>query len=267
MITRNVGYGANKYNIITGSQAKWVEASRFYKIDKHGYESLAEALVSELEGYIEDLPHVDYYHEVKTVNGIKKQVCWSENCIGDGEVETTFYTVLRELGAWGRLQEYSGKDAVDFIVDVVDESMEKICTREYLSKLIFLDSITLNPDRHLRNMSIIQDSNGNKSFMPVWDNGLCLLANTREYPLSMDWKSAMYLVYSQPFHSDYIRQCSYFRDCDKLRIKYKDFIEKLDDIESDLDNYLYYGSDVFKRMCKILRFRLRKMEGIAWERL
>lgn len=265
--SRGNRYSAVTVNTLEGSQLKWVEGSKFYKIDKYGYESIAEALVSDLEGYIEDLPHVDYYHELKTINGVKTQVCWSENCIGEGEGEITLYSVLREFGAWGRLQNYSGKEAVDFIVSVVDDAMGRVCTREYLSKIIFLDAITLNPDRHLRNMSVIQDNNGNKRFMPVWDNGLCLLSNTRDYPLSMDWKSAMYLVYSQPFHSDYIRQCSYFSDCDKLRIRYKDFMEKLDAIESDLNSYLYYGNDVFRRMCKVLRFRLRKLEGIAWERL
>lgn len=266
-ISRGNRYSAVTVNTLEGSQLKWAEGSRFYKIDKYGYESLAEALVSDLEGYIEDLPHVDYYHELKTVNGVKRQVCWSENCIGVDESETTFYDVLVKCGVWGKLQDCNGIDAVNLIVDTVDKYMKRGDCREYLSKLIFLDAITLNPDRHLRNMSIIQDSNGDRRFMPIWDNGLCLLANTRDYPLSMDWKSAMYLVYSQPFHSDYIRQCSYFRDCDKLRIRYKDFMEKLDAIESDLDSYLYYGNDVFKRMCKVLRFRLRKLEGIAWERL
>lgn len=265
-INRN-SYFAFANNAVEGSQLKRVKGNRFYKIDKYGYESLAEALVSDLEGYIEDLPHVDYYHELKTINGVKRQVCWSENCIGADEGETTFYDVLVKCGVWGRLQDCNGMDAVNLIVDTMDKYMKGKSCREYLSKLIFLDAITLNPDRHLRNMSIIQDSDGDRRFMPVWDNGLCLLANTRDYPLSTDWKSAMYLVYSQPFHSDYIRQCSYFRDCDKLRIKYKDFMEKLDVIESDLDSYLYYGNDVFKRMCRVLRFRLRKLEGIAWERL
>lgn len=31
--------------------------------------------------------------------------------------------------------------------------------------------------------------------------------------------------------------------------------------------YLYYGKPVFERMCKVLQIRLRRLEGVVWERV
>ena len=58
-------YVADTINSLDGAQLKWKSGNRFYKKDKYGYESLAEMLVSELEAHIDNLPHVNYYSELR----------------------------------------------------------------------------------------------------------------------------------------------------------------------------------------------------------
>lgn len=260
-------YLSNTVGSLDGAQQKWQSGDRFYKIDKYGYESLAEMLVSELEEHIIDFPHVNYYHELKIVNGKQERVCWSKNCKNDDEVEHTFYDILKKSGNWYKLQSLSGKDALEYVIRVVDNFVKKEGTREYLSRVFFLDAITLNSDRHLNNLSILVDKNGLSRFFPVMDNGLSLLANTKEYPLNLDLRSAMSLVICQPFNSSFERQCGYLRDCEKLKINYNAFLDRIDTALNNPEDYLYYGKPVFERMCKILQIRLRKLEGVVWERV
>lgn len=265
--TEHGEYTSSTINSLDGAQQKWQSGERYYKIDKYGYESLAEMLVSELEEYIVDFPHVNYYHELKVVNDEQVRVCWSENCKNDDEVEYTFYDILKKSGSWYGLQSLSGKDALKYVIEVVDKFIGYEGTRHYLSRIFFLDAITLNGDKHLNNLSALVSRDGSIRFFPVMDNGLSLLANTTEYPLNLDLKSAMSLVVCQPFTSSFDRQCGYLRDCKKLQIRYNVFLDRINTALNNPKDYLYYGKPVFERMCKILQIRLKRLEGVVWERV
>lgn len=258
-------YVADTINSLDGAQLKWKSGNRFYKKDKYGYESLAEMLVSELEEHIDNFPHVNYYSELKIVNGRYERVCWSEDCKRDWEIEYTFYEILKKYGKWYKLLTLSGIDAVSYVVDCIDWFIGFRGTREYLSRVFFLDSIVLNSDRHFNNISVLV-GNDSSRFFPVMDNGLSLLSNIKEYPLNCDIRSLMSMVCCMPFSSNFGVQCSYFRDCDKLVIDYDSLMTNIEIALNNIDDYVYYGKPVFKRMCEVLNLRLKELEGRVWVR-
>lgn len=247
-----------------GCQMKWVEGTRYYKVDDVGcYESLAEALVSELEEYIEDFPHVNYYLEEKCVNEDKMRVCWCENCIPTGCAELTLYKLLDGYGYYENLGRYSSLDLVNFIVEAVQE-VTGYNPRKYFSQLTFLDGITLNEDRHLNNISFIVNSRGKYTSMPILDNGASLLSDTNKYSLQSPARTLIRQVKSKPFSTSFKKQIGYFRDCSPLVIDIECFNNKIELVKENIDLYIPFGKSVFYRMVQVLNIRLKELEGITW---
>lgn len=57
----------------------------------------------------------------------------------------------------------------------------------YLNKLLTIDAIFLNEDRHMHNIAVMMNGKGAFSYCPVFDNGGALLSDTTmDYPLGQD---------------------------------------------------------------------------------
>lgn len=64
---------------------------------------------------------------------------------------------------------------------------EGLADRHYLSRLLTIDALFLNEDRHMHNVAVLRDKTGAYHFSPVFDNGCALLSDTTmDYPLSDD---------------------------------------------------------------------------------
>lgn len=262
-----------KTNTINGStsggmQYKYINNRMFYKIDSLGvYESLAEVLVSELEEYIENFPHANYYLcEPVVVGEDTKRACYCNSVIPDGYTEVSLYKLLsKEVDVSKLYDKYVGLELVRRIINTINNITDGYDMKEYLGRVLFLDAITLNEDRHLNNLSLMF-SKGVIKPMPVIDNGLSLLSDLNKYPLRRSTDSLIRTVKSKPFSSSFSKQVRYFKDVEPLVIDIDSFYSKMDVVMSNLDEYIYTGSDVFRRMYSVLCMRLNHLEGMVWVR-
>lgn len=77
------------------------------------------------------------------------------------------------------------EERIEYVIDFINDSCN-LDIREYLSKVLTLDMITLNEDRHLNNLAIIMRGD---EFMPapIFDNGVSLLTANQ----SVNWNFPM----------------------------------------------------------------------------
>lgn len=267
----------NEYSIFPdttsmGSQEKWVIRDKFYKIDPiHGFDSIAEATVSEFESYIEDLSFVDYFLDFpKTINDRKRRVCYSYNCVPEGYTEITLYKIItNSVNNQNNIKKYVGKDFVLKCAELVEGAIS-FNPMEYFSKIIYLDSLTLNEDRHLNNISFLVNKEGVGKGIPILDNGRALLSDEDSYPLSSNITSLIRRVKSKPFSTSFKKQVGYFKDdFPPLRIDYEPLLIKLNEVYSSAIKYTFgdlESSRILRRMITVLKLNLENQEGITWVR-
>ena len=77
----------------------------------------------------------------------------------------------------------------------------------YLSVLLTIDAVFLNEDRHMHNIAVLRDNNGQYHYCPVFDNGSALLSDlTVDYPLNMDIIDLIPRVQAKTLCSDFQEQ-------------------------------------------------------------
>lgn len=103
--------------------------------------------------------------------------CYSENFVGIAEQEITVADLLDML-MLGYAITYD--DLRDSLYPVV-----KFDIKEYIDKLLCIDAITRNEDRHFRNISFIFKG-GKYTPAKIYDNGAACFLDLLTYPMSMD---------------------------------------------------------------------------------
>ena len=256
---------------LKGNQEKFEENGFYYKIDNLGYESISEALVSELECYITDFFHVDYYLcQVDNGEGVVLDACKSKSFLEKGMLEKSLFSIVKMAIKRGDvpievLGKYQGKDLVNKVLDIVYNATE-LDAKEYIGKMLYLDYITLNDDRHLNNITFsLKD--GVWGFIPVYDNGGSLLSDLSKYSEDTDLLKNIRKVKSKPFSTSFRRQCSYFLDdVDLLEVDIDGFLTKLEDVEKDIKYSVPFKRDSYRRAKQALEYQLKQTEGIVWKR-
>ncbi len=174
-----------------GNQLKFCRDGVWYKADYMGYEGLAEYTVSKLLRF-SDLPESDYVdYEVEQIeyNGNVYNGCKSRD-FADGRMLITLESLYKRSFGESlhhvlyqiedpeeKLRVWTGQ--VEWMTGIADFGI-------YMSKLLTVDALFLNEDRHTHNIAVMTDG---KSFepAPIFDNGLALLSDTMmDYPLSAD---------------------------------------------------------------------------------
>ena len=242
-----------------GDQVKWFTDNKYYKADTRGYEGISEALVGEFFKYIKGLDFVDYFlceisEEDKSYFG-----CYSENFLRKGESLVSVYRILERTSRSvnNDLKKLNGKDLLSYVIDSVRDYTSLDIT-DYLGTISYLDCITMNEDRHFNNICLKVNKDSVFSLSPIFDNGLSLLSDVKDYPLEGSIGKMMNLVKCKPFSTNFMKQCSYF-DRDPLIIDVKSFCKdlKYKTVDFKLEEY--------NRALTVLLKRLKQTEGIIWE--
>lgn len=146
----------------------------WYKEDLRGGEALAEVLVSAFLGSCSNLVSSDYVlYDFDYSSGVLDlKVCVSPNFLQEGEQfisfkELAFLTYPPSKPLVG----FNSK--LDFIDSVFQQTVGQSFRFELL-RLLTLDVMFRNTDRHLSNFGIILASNGSIRFAPIFDSGLAL---------------------------------------------------------------------------------------------
>ena len=165
-----------KTSIGVGYQPKFMssDGAFWFKEDVRGGEALAEVLVSTFLRACSNLTSYNYavysFNYSQGVSDLK--TCVSPTFLQEGELFVSFKKLLDLSDLPSKL--LVGFDSkLDYISSVFQQTVGQ-SFREELLRLLALDIMFRNTDRHLSNFGIILAPNGSIRFAPIFDNGLAL---------------------------------------------------------------------------------------------
>lgn len=187
-----------------GNQPKWHHEDCWYKADHLGYEALSEVLISSLvfksniEDYVIYEPIQIKYQDKELVG------CYSKNFLNNDEQLIPLEKLHRSYFGYGLGEAISKisnvEEKIKYTVQFVQEKTGLSDFDTYLVRMLELDAIMLNEDRHSNNIAVIRnDTTGAFSLCPIFDNGCALLSDMTEYELSGDIYKQIERVEAKPF--------------------------------------------------------------------
>lgn len=244
-----------------GNQPKWNIGDNWYKADHMGYEALSEYIVSYLleKSNVEDFVK---YEIVKIKYDNKEAMgCVSDNFRKKEEMLIPIEKLHRQYFGVGLADTIAKNKSVEekirYTVDFIEQVTGLKDIGKYFSVMISIDAFFLNEDRHTNNIAVIRDEN-TKEFRlaPIFDNGLSLLSDLNDYPLSADVYENIDKVQAKPFDISFDRQLDAVEELYgsylKLNFKQTDIYGLIDSLDGVYDNI------VLKRVEKVLLEQMRK---------
>lgn len=137
------------------------------------YDSYAEAIASALAKDLGIIMHVDYKLCILNIDGKRVMGCESKDFIKDNLTEITIEKLIHIGCLSGK---YKGLQGYKQLIREMHTKFG-LNIQSYLEDTILLDSITLNTDRHLWNMSILLDKNRKAHECKIYDSGNSLMIN------------------------------------------------------------------------------------------
>lgn len=195
-----------------GNQIKFYSRGYWIKLDNHKcYEGLAEDFVSRLEALIVDFPYVVYKTDSFLYNDDIYTGCYSYSMYGNKDVS---FISLRHLFRSNNipLSIFSQSDSIEEnIVNVINAVMgiTGVDISSYLYRLLLLDALVLNEDRHYMNLGVCFDG---KIYYPAlcFDNGSSLFCTNWTYRKTKSFEENISRASSvaRPFSKFYDKQVS-----------------------------------------------------------
>lgn len=106
-----------------------------------------------------------------------------------------------------------------------------------IDRMIVMDFLINNIDRHLRNFSIINEEENGVKFAPLYDHGLSLYADIQDYELEQDDKETWKMIDEcKPFAESHYKQLDLIGEVNLPKVK-------LDEILEIVNKYREYLSD------------------------
>lgn len=193
-----------------GTKIKYKKGDYWYKKDSRGKEGLTEYLVSKLLTFsdLEDSEYILY--EPGDINDISG--CRSKNFLGEGEELVTFYRLYYNEFGRDLSQVLAGMDSMEERIEYVLRFIEQSCglnVSDYLRKIIMLDMLVLNEDRHLNNLAVIFKED-HFICAPIFDNGVSLLTANQSVNWNFSIEENVKRVIARPFSGSHERMYEYF---------------------------------------------------------
>lgn len=246
-----------------GNQNKWCIDGMWYKEDGLGYEALAEVFISKLLEKTNLGEFVRYDYEPLERSGTVLHGCRSRDFMTARDdkiisVERLFQIYQAESAAKAILKFAEIKDRIQFVAEKVELFTGLKDFGIYLKKIITVDALLLNEDRHFHNIAVIQKKDGTYRECPVFDNGAALFSDIKaDYPISMSLEECYKKIQAKPFSTDFDEQldaCDLlyggFRFCAEFTMK------DVNDILAEFEGI--YEEGVLNRVREVMRMQMRK---------
>ncbi|MCR5113141.1 MAG: hypothetical protein K6A63_04325 [Acholeplasmatales bacterium] len=247
-----------------GNQLKWENSNIWYKSDYTGYEGLTEYVISRLlqfsdlnsDEYILYTP-IQIKYKTKIYNGV-----YSHDFLKDG------YKIITLERLWQSCYGSSLNHAIWTIRDP-KERLEYIVTKienitglqdfgKYLNKILTIDMMFLNEDRHTHNLAVIMSDSGEYEYCPIFDNGAGLLADTTmDYPLEEDIYKLIDSVKAKTISLDFEEQTNVSEILYGENIHFKFTKKDVEDILNSQDASIY-PIEIRERVKKVIYEQMRK---------
>ena len=253
-----------------GNQLKWEDGGIWYKADYTGYEGLAEYLVSGLLAYSSLAPeeYVSYQTEEILYKTNKYRACKSRNFLPPGWKLITLERLFQSARGEGlnkavySIAEHA--DRLRFLAEQAAELTQLEGFGYYLDKLLTIDALFFNEDRHTHNIAVLLDETGKYHYCPIFDHGAALLSDTTmDYPLHGDIDELMETVRAKTFCQDFDEQLDLAEQFygNQIRFYYR---------EKEIDKLLleepFYPEETKRRVKIILMNQRRKYRYLFGKR-
>lgn len=199
-----------------GDQSKWRIGDKWVKQNARGYEGHAEVLAT-LVLSCSSLPinrYVQYFPcEIELPDGEMTKGCYSYDFRGDLQevtlerlfeanfTSTDAITTDKTLSTAEKFQQLSAQI----------ESFTGLNVRKELAQLFAFDALILNEDRHTNNILFLYDPKHKSwSLAPIFDNGLSLLSDEKDYAQGKPISILKRKVKAKPLNSSFAKQLSLY---------------------------------------------------------
>lgn len=245
-----------------GNQQKWFKDGNWYKADYTGYEGLAEYMVAHLlqQSSLSKEEFVLYDTELLKYKAAQFRGCKSEDFLPEGWNLITLERLFQNMYGQSlnksiyKIQSYENRLKFIVIQTIRMTGLEGF--GEYMSKLLTIDALFLNEDRHTHNIAVLMDDIGKFHYCPFFDHGAGLMSDTMmDYPMDRDLDEAMNAVEAKTFCRKFEEQLEIAEKLYGTNIKF-DF--SIDDIEMLLNNEKYYTIGEKERVYQIIAWQMRK---------
>lgn len=193
-----------------GNQLKWERGGVWYKADYAGYEGLAEYVISHLlmlsslqaEEFVLYEPEQIVY-KTQVFNGVK-----SGNFLkSDWQIITLERLFENFFGKGLNYSVYKIEDEKERLRFLVNQTERITGLKDfgiYMNKILTIDAMFLNEDRHTHNIAVLMDGNRKFALCPIFDNGAGLLSDvTLDYPMDGELYRLIGSVKAKTFSTDF----------------------------------------------------------------
>lgn len=247
-----------------GNQLKWEKDNVWYKSDFNGYEGLAEYVISHLlkhsnlksdEYVIYDPVKIKY--KDRLLAGAK-----SNNFLKSGSSIITLERLFLNYTGRGLHEAmwliHEPIDRLKYLVDGVIKYTGIKDFGKYMNKLLTIDMLFLNEDRHTHNIAVIRNEKGEFELCPIFDNGASLLSDiTLDYPLNKDIYKEIDSVKSKTFSLNFEEQVEVSEKLYGSNIRFNFTKSDVEEIlsKSELSNY---SDEIKERVKTIIYEQMRR---------
>jgi serine/threonine-protein kinase HipA len=107
-----------------------------------------------------------------------------------------------------------------------------------IDRMIVMDFLINNIDRHLRNFSLVLRNGEIIKFSPLYDHGLSLYADIQDFELEQDDKESWEMIDEcKPFRESHYKQLELIGDVKLERVNLKDILSIVDKYKTYLSSY------------------------------
>lgn len=247
-----------------GNQLKWENSGIWYKADYTGYEGLSEYVVSRLLSYstLGEEEYVSYTTEKICYKHSQYLACKSRNFLPEGWRLITLERLFQNsYGESLNKSVYSIRDYEKRVVFLTEQIIRITGLKEfgsYLSKMLAIDALFLNEDRHTHNIAVLLDDMGKYHYCPFFDHGAALLADTTmDYPLTGKIPQMISEVKSKTICQGFDEQIDIVEQLYGIQIRFLYDIKVIDQVLSEEP---YYPDEIKQRVKEVLISQRRKYQ-------
>lgn len=245
-----------------GNQLKWKDGDVFYKADYLGYEGLAEYVCGELlkESSLAAEEFVQYETEEIRYGTRIYTGCKSRSFLKDGWQLFTLERLFANRYGRSFYKSIWSLDGVEerirFLVEMTEALTGLKDAGAYFCKLLEVDALFLNEDRHLHNIAVLSDAQGKFHFCPIFDQGAGLLSDTSmDYPMEGEIYQLIDSCKAKTVCANFSEALEAVENLYGQQIRFRFTYERIREI---LRNEKYYSEETKERVLRILMEQRRK---------
>ncbi|SFD28253.1 hypothetical protein [Clostridium uliginosum] len=107
-----------------------------------------------------------------------------------------------------------------------------------IDRMIIMDFLINNIDRHLRNFSVVNKDGNIIKFAPLYDHGLCLYADIQDFELEQDDKETWEMIDEcKPFCESHYKQLELIGDVKLPKVSLKELFDIVDKYKEHLSEF------------------------------